>query len=390
MSLARSGDLVSFGVCGFLIASWMSRIPDVKEALNLSPGRLGVLLLGVSIGSLVGLPIAGRVARAFGSARTSLIGAILQVPGYLLAAIGVEVHQEHLVMIGLVFVGLGNGVWDVAQNLQGTIIEQALGRAIMPWFHAAYSGGTVLAALVGAVLVHFRVPLVWHIGCALVLGMVALWWGLGQFLDAPETPEPGLDASSTAGVARSAWLEPRTLLIGLMVTAAAFTEGSANDWMAVAFVEGHHHTKAVGVVAFAVFLVFMTAGRILGTGLLDRFGRVPVLRVLFSMAVIGCVLVVFGGPWIAFAGVAIWGLGASMGFPVGMSAAADDPLRASARISVVATIGYTAFLGGPPLIGFLGDHVGVLHALLVVGAVSILGFLLVPVAKPLQTPDADA
>jgi cyanate permease len=85
---------------------------------------------------------------------------------------------------------------------------------------------------------------------------------------------------------------------------------------------------------------------------------------------------------LAFVGAAIWGVGASLGFPVGMSAAADDPSRAPMRISVVATIGYTAFLAGPPLLGFLGDHFGVLQALLVVGAVSVAAMLVAPVTRP--------
>jgi MFS family permease len=166
------------------------------------------------------------------------------------------------------------------------------------------------------------------------------------------------------------------------VLAAAFTEGSANDWMAVGFVDGHHVTKALGVVAFAVFLTSMTVGRIVGTRLLNSWGRVAVLRTLFVMAIVGCVLVVFGSTWLAYAGAVIWGVGASLGFPVGMSAAADDPRRAAMRISTVATIGYLAFLAGPPLLGFLGDHFGILHALLAVGAVSLLALLVVPVAEP--------
>lgn len=125
----------------------------------------------------------------------------------------------------------------------------------------------------------------------------------------------------------------------------------------------------------------MTVGRILGTALLDRYGRVTVLRVLFTAAIVGCLLVVFGGTVLAFIGAAVWGVGASLGFPVGMSAAADDPARAPMRLSVVSTIGYTAFLAGPPLLGFLGDHLGILHALLVVGAVSLAALLVIPVAR---------
>lgn len=125
----------------------------------------------------------------------------------------------------------------------------------------------------------------------------------------------------------------------------------------------------------------MTLARILGTWALDRFGRVPVLQVMFAVAIVGSLLVVFGGAILAFVGTVLWGMGAALGFPVGMSAAADDPARAAARLSVVSTIGYLAFLGGPPLLGYLGDHVGVLHALLAVTFCLIPAFLAVPATR---------
>ena len=383
---ARNGDLVVFGANGFAFASWMSRVPDVKDLLGLTPGSLSILLLAVSAGSVLGLPVAGRVAHRIGADRTVRVGMALALPGIVLAALAAQAQAPvYLVMPGLFLLGLGSGVWDVAQNLEGTIVERALDKAIMPWFHAAFSGGTVVAALVGAAMTWLRVPIPVHIAAVAVVCAVAGWWGTARFLPAYDDAAAGAGgASAAAPKARSAWREPRTLLIGLMVLAASFAEGTANDWMAVAFVDGHNLDNALGVVALAVFLSFMTAGRILGTGLLNRYGRVPVLRVMFGAAVVGCLLVVFGNPVVAFIGAAVWGVGASLGFPVGMSAAADDPARAPLRISVVATIGYLAFLGGPPVLGLLGDQVGVLRALLVVGAMSVLALLVAPIAKPEQ------
>ena len=126
----------------------------------------------------------------------------------------------------------------------------------------------------------------------------------------------------------------------------------------------------------------MTLGRVAGTTLLDRYGRVAVLRVMLVGAGAGSLLVVFGGSApLAYLGAAIWGVGVSLGFPVGMSAAADDPDRAAARISVVATIGYTAFIAGPPLLGFLGDSFGILRALLAVGAMLVVALLVVPAVR---------
>jgi MFS family permease len=180
----------------------------------------------------------------------------------------------------------------------------------------------------------------------------------------------------------AAWREPRTLLVGLLVLVMGFTEGTANDWLAVAFVDGHGVGEAAGAAAFGVFVVAMTLGRTVGTAALDAWGRVPVLFGTIVLAAAGAVLAVLAGSWLlALGGVALWGLGASLGFPVGMSAAADDEHLAPARVSVVAVIGYTAFLAGPPLVGLLGDRVGVLPALLVVPVVLIPALALVPATR---------
>lgn len=379
---ARDGDLVVFAVAGVLLASWMSRVPDVKDALGLGPSQLGMLMLALAVGAVIGLPTAGRIAHRIGGKRTVQLGAIATLSGFVLAAVAVDLHAPMFVVLaGLFLSGLGNGVWDVAQNLEGTIIEQALGRSIMPWFHAAFSGGTVVAALIGAALVWLHVPIAAHLIAVAILSAIAVIWGTRQFLPGADQAERAEQRAEHTGW--SPWREPRTLLIGVMVLAAAFTEGTANDWLAVAFVDGHDLPNALGVLALAVFLTFMTAGRIVGTRVLDRFGRVPVLWALFSAAIVGCVLVVFGTPVIAFVGAAVWGVGASLGFPVGMSAAADDPKRAALRLSVVSTVGYTAFLAGPPFLGFLGDHVGILRALLAVGAVSVLAIIVTPAARPI-------
>jgi MFS family permease len=126
----------------------------------------------------------------------------------------------------------------------------------------------------------------------------------------------------------------------------------------------------------------MTTGRVAGTVLLDLFGRLPVLWGSMAVAAVGVLLVVLGqvAPLVVI-GIVLWGVGASLGFPVGMSAAADDPARAAARVSVVSTIGYTAFLVGPPLLGLLGSHFGVLNALLVVSVILVPSALAVPAAR---------
>ena len=143
----------------------------------------------------------------------------------------------------------------------------------------------------------------------------------------------------------------------------------------------------VGPLTFAIFLAAMTAGRWFGPTLIDRRGRVFAVRLSAVVALVGLLLVVFGTLLpVAILGSVLWGAGTALGFPVGMSAAADDPPMAAARVSVTASIAYTAFLAGPPLIGFLGDHVGVLRALTTVAGLLAVALMLSWVTRPLEDP----
>ena len=382
---AHIGVMTAFIAAGLAFAGLASRIPDVREVLGLTPSGLGLLLLAMSSGAVISLPSSGWLAGRIGAARAVCTGAGLLAVGLVVAGIGTALPAVWLTAAGLFLVGLGTGTWDVAMNLQGAEVERELGRTVMPHYHAWFSLGTVVAAGIGAFADWARVPVVVHLGLTALVTVGAAAAAGRRFLPTPQTSEPG-----RAGEKRrnplAAWLEPRTLLVGVVVLAAAFTEGTANDWLSVAITDGYRTESWVGVLGFAAFVSAMTVGRVLGTGWLDRHGRVPVLWAAFALATAGALLVIFGtalGLVAAFVGALLWGLGASLGFPVGMSAAADDPRHAAARVSVVASIGYLAFLAGPPLLGFLGDHVGVLYALMAVVALTIPALAVVPATRPL-------
>ncbi|MEB3367312.1 MFS transporter [Saccharopolyspora mangrovi] len=377
---ARNAVAIVFALNGFAMASWMSRIPEARDALSVTPGELGRMLLAISAGSLLALPLSGTAVHRFGARAVITGGAVVTAAGLALSGTGSGVFGSVWVTAaGLFAFGLGTGLWDVSMNIDGAAVEREIGRTIMPRFHAGFSFGTVIGAGVGAACAGLGVPVVVHLIAAAVLVAV------GPALAAPSLlpAHDGEEEKSSSGAVLRAWAEPRTLLVGLMVLAMALTEGTANDWLGVALVDGYDLPPWLGAAGFAVFLSAMTAGRMVGTILLDRFGRTKVLWSTMATAAVGVLLVVHG-TWLplVFLGAAIWGLGASLGFPVGMSAAADDPTRAAARVSVVSTIGYTAFLAGPPLLGYLADHVGTLHALLLVAVLLIPSALAVPAARP--------
>ena len=386
---ATRATYVAFIGSGFGMSSWATRIPQVRDGLELTPSRLGLVLLAIAAGSIVALPLAGQIVGHFGSRRTVTAMAALFGVALTGVALGYRIGVAPVV-VGLVFFGFANGAWDVAMNVQGALVERRLGRSIMSRFHAGYSVGTVAGALAGAGMIATGVPVTAHlVASALLITAVVIVFVRAFLADDTGEEAPPADRPVESGLRRTltTWREPRTLLVGVFVLAFAFAEGAGIDWISVAVIDDYGRQATVGTLTFSLFLAAMTAGRWVGPGLLDRYGRVPVVRVLAVTSLVGLALFVFGTHvLVAFAGALLWGLGASLGFPVGMSAAADDPARAAARVSVVASIGYCAFLGGPPLIGFLGDQVTVQKGLIAVAVLLGVALMVAGSLRPLPAP----
>lgn len=378
---ARNAVFVIFFGAGFVFASWASRIPTVQSELGLSPSQMGLLLLVGSLGSVISLPLAGRLVARFGSRRT-VVGPVLIVGAAFAAVVG-AVSAGRPILAGLfLFLALGAvGAMDVAMNYQGTVVEQRLGVSIMPHFHGCFSLGTIAGAGIGTILSRAGVPITAHVWSAIGVILLITVVAARSFL--PEVA----DATAQRGSYGRAWLEGRTLLVGLVVLSAALTEGAANDWLALGVREGFDVPEHQGAFALTLFMTAMTAMRFAGTRLLDRFGRVAILRASAGLAIVG--LAIFGlSPSLplALGGAVLWGMGSALGFPVGMSAASDEPLRAAARLSVISTIGYGAFLIGPPALGFLAEFVGYRTALLalilpLIGALAVMGQVAQPRSK---------
>jgi predicted MFS family arabinose efflux permease len=386
---ATYATYAAFMGSGVALASWAARIPQVRDGLSLSPSALGLVLLSMAVGSIIALPLSGWVIARFGARRAVQVMAVLLAVGMVVIALG-YVFGLVPVVLGLFLFGFANGTWDVGMNVQGALVERHLGRSIMSRFHAGFSLGTVAGALVGAAMVALEVPVTAHLlVVALVVG-VSVPLAARHFLSEDAGEADASDAADAEPPAQgrralAAWREPRTLLVGVVVLAFAFAEGAGNDWISVAVIDGYHAPAALGTLAFAAFLAAMTTTRWFGPALLDRYGRVLVIRVLALAGIVGLLLFVFGPTTaVAFAGALLWGVGVSLGFPVGMSAGADDERMAPARVSVIASIGYCAFLAGPPLIGFLGDRVTVLRALTSVAVLLGLAALVAGAVHPLE------
>ena len=370
---ARNAVALVFALNGFCFATLASRVPDLRESLDLTNGALGAMLLSVAVGSMIGMPASGHLIERFGAGAVVRLGAVADLGGLVVAGVMATAGSAAGASLGLLAYGFGTGVWDVAMNVDGAAVERALGRSIMPRFHAGWSLGTFTGAGVGAVAAGLGVPLAAHYAVVPTMAVLVAVVASRRLLPAGTEHE-----SAAKGASRSAWLEPRTLAIGLMVLAFTLAEGAANDWLALSLIDGYDARHWVGVLGFALFVASMTLGRLGGPIVLDRFGRVPTMLASALAVTVGVLIVVWTGvAGLAVLGIVLWGLGAALGFPVGMSAAGDDPARAARRVSVVSTIGYGAFLAGPPLLGFVGDHVGTLRSLLVIAIAMLPAAVLV-------------
>ncbi|WP_226533450.1 MFS transporter [Microbacterium paraoxydans] len=386
----RAAIFAVFLASGLSIATWASRVPGIKQALDLDNAQVGLILLGMGVASIVGISTGPAVMARTGARRGMLLTMLTFATGIVLVGLGANVFGSvTLVLIGMALFGFGNGSVDVMMNVEATAIEQQMGRTILPVFHAFFSFGTVIGAGIGALAAQLRIDVATH---ATVMGVLIAVIAVACFFQVPAR-EATLDPTNhekppfraRMHTALEAWRESRTYLLGMVMLGMSFAEGGANDWIALGTEQGHGFAEGTGAVSLAVFSIGMTSVRLFGGPLVDRFGRVTVLRILAVAAASGILLFILAPTFpLVLVGAALWGVGASLGFPLGMSAAADDPAKAAARVSAAATIGYVAFLGGPPVLGVISEHIGLLNTLFILVALVVLSGLFSGAARPLR------
>ncbi|MBD7950467.1 MFS transporter [Oerskovia sp. Sa4CUA1] len=405
LSRARWSLLGIFLLNGITMSSWLARIPSVRDALDMTPKDLGFVLLAGAIGALMTVTLAGPIVNRFGGKATMLASTAFFAAALVLLGVGPATGSVALLAAGIFLNGVAFSLGNVPMNVESASVERRTGRTILPQFHAAFSIGAVVGSLVGAACAAGDVPvLVQFVGTA----VVATVWRLVSiplFIHAtPPRPRvdgrlgdaspDGVEAAAALhprsrrvrlGAALSAWREPRTLLIGLVIMAAALSEGSANDWLSLAVVDGFDQTEAVGAVVFGAFVGAMTVMRLLGTRLIDRYGRVVVLR-FSGVASIGGLLLFGFAPNLPLAGVGVlaWGLGAALAVPIGIAAASDEPLQAASRVSVVSAFSSMASLAAPPLLGIAAETMGARHALVLIVVAMVVSVLLSTKVAPLS------
>ena len=365
----------------------MARIPAVKDDVGATAGGLGLALLGVALGSLATMPLAGRLCERLGSRRVVVAGVLLtalSLPGPGLATSTLTLG------LALAAYGAASGLVDVAMNVQAVAVVRRAGRPIMPWFHAAYSLGGLAGAVLGAVAARAGLPPIANFAVAaavLALAAPAVRHHLVPDRVTPSAaelaatapaatspaPAPVAPASVPAAVAgarpegrrRRPWALAG---LGAIAACAALGEGAMADWSALFLRDERGAGAGAAALGYAAFAVAMTAGRLGGEAAIRRVGAAAALRAGGSAATLGIVVAfVVASPLAGMAGFALVGLGLSCAFPLALTTAGESGDGAgSSEIAKVSVVGYLGFLLGPPLVGFVADQVGLRGAVLAV------------------------
>jgi len=377
-----------FFLPGLLMASWASRTPAIRDVLSVSTAEMGAVLFGLSVGSMSGILSSAWLVKRFGARKVIRASMSFSVLGMVILSIALWFASPLLFAVGLACFGGSLGAGEVAMNIEGAVVEQEMNKTVLPMMHGFYSLGTLVGAGVGMSLTALGISADLHILLAALVAIVPIILAISAV---PEgTGQNNAEEHANRQKGMPFWRDTQLLLIGVVVLAMAFAEGSANDWLPLLMVDGHGFSPTSGSLIYTGFTLGMTTGRFCGGWFIDRYSRVAVVRASAIMGALGIGLIIFvDSAWVAGFSVILWGLGASLGFPLTISAASDTGPDAATRVSVVATTGYLAFLVGPPLLGFLGEHYGLRSAMLVVlGLVLIAALVARAVAKP--EPQAQA
>jgi fucose permease len=348
----RFATAAVFFVNGAGVGTLLPQVPYLRDQLDISKGVIGLCLLAMTLGALIAMPIAGQLLDRRPS-RAIVRGAIAVYP---LALAFPLLARTPLVLAALLFVvGAANGFLDISMNAHGAAIERDEQRPIMSSLHAGWSlGGVAGAVAVGLSAGAGVDPRVHMVATAIVLWVlgvtVARWIGHADVVAEEQS----------AGFR----LPPRdVILLGVLCILVMVTEGAMNDWSALYLREDLGTSAGVAATGFAAFSAGMAIGRFGGDAIVARFGAERVLRGGAALAalVLGAFLAV-GEPAAALPGLALVGLGVANGVPLLFSAAGRTATPGPA-IAAVGTMGYVAFLGGPPFLGFLADAIGLPSAL---------------------------
>ncbi len=355
---------VVFAFNSFLFGNWVTRIPDVKLALNLSEADLGLALMTAPIGSIIITPLAGILIQKIGVGKSTLISLLLFIGVSVFPPLSNNFLQFCLVLF---FFGAFGSFLDIAMNAAAAVTERKLKYPIMITCHGMWSLGTMIGAFVGSIFVGLQISASTHMAFFALLTFIGALFLSRHILTYKDDVE-----SSHALV----W--PNRAILGLAAIGFCvyLGEGAIADWSAIYMKETLESNPYLTGLAFSGFSLTMAIGRFFGDAIIPRFGKRRVVELGGLVASIGLAIALIPGiPLLAIIGFSITGLGFSCIVPSVMSSSANIPgISTGSGLAIVATLGFTGFLAGPPLIGFIAEFTSLQWSLGIIGFLSLLIF----------------
>lgn len=366
---AVNATVLYFSFNGLVVGTWAASLPALRERLDLNAGSISILLVVTGLAAIANMQICGRLVDRFGARPVSLAHIPLLIVG--ITAVALAPTFPILLVAGAIL-GAGNGGIDVAMNSLGVHVEKARPRPIMSFFHGMWSVGNFAGALLVLIVATLAgtPPRFWIVGAAaavvVVLGFATLAavWRL-----TPQTPP--VEHVDAEGVRTP--IPASAYLLGLMAIAFGLGEGTAMDWSGLLTADVTGISAGQASIAVAVVALFMLAIRLIGDLLVERVGRRAIVQFGGLCASAGYLVTAFATPLPAL--LLGW---AMVGFGIGMVApqvyAVAGHSGGGRGLAVVVTFGYSTFLAGPAVIGFLVERLGYQQTMLVPG-VLLLGLV---------------
>ncbi len=372
MRVAVIGVFASFGL---VVATWAVHLPTMKQATGMSSTALGLVVLVLGLGALAGMQLSGLLVDRFGSGPIAIAGGAAMALG---VNIPLAATTAWVAGGGAFLCGVAVGVTDVAMNAAAVDVERFYGRPIMASFHGVFSVGNVVGAGIGSGAFALHIPVFVTVIVTTVLCLALLICAATVLLrdklragevEAPDTVPYTMPPPVT-------YRRGQVWMLGVLAFLLMLSEGSATDWSSLHAQEHLGASHSQGAFTFGVFMFAMTVGRFTVDKLVERVGRVPVLRWGCALAAAG-LLVVIASPMLplTLAGWAAVGLGLAGGVPQVFTVAGNIDEQHEGRVlSRVVGTGYVAVLGGPALIGWVADALSLNTALVLpIFAVLICG-----------------
>jgi predicted MFS family arabinose efflux permease len=333
---------IAFFLTGFGNSAWAALVPFAKARAGISDGALGLLLLGLGVGSIVTMPPAGAFAARFGCRRVMVVAALAVAAALPFLAVFSTFPS---LLAALMLFGAGIGAIDVAMNIQAIIVERASGRSMMSGFHGLFSLGGIAGAGGMAILLSAGALPLAAASCVSLGVLAALAVSASHFL-----PYGARNDGPAFAVPHGI-----VLFIGMLCFVLFLAEGAVLDWSAVFLTSVRHMTASYAGFGYAAFATTMTICRLGGDRIVDRLGRNRVVLIGGLCAALGFVVATTVPSWqVALLGYALVGVGCANIVPVLFSAVGrQSAMPENVAVPAISTLGYAGILAGPAGIGFI-------------------------------------